>query len=109
MADDLSSGNAHGSAGLTPPGGDTALVSHESWDERVRSAEPRRRIVGFIVRETEVIRHPDEVGDGVGPHLAHGLTAVDLDGDFAETDLGSDLLVEETLSQRAPSPRVRVA
>lgn len=76
----------------------TTFASHEILVTAVnalRLAEPMRRITGFAVCEAEVIRHPDEIGDGVGAHLPHGLPAMDLYGDFTEADLGSDLFVEE--------------
>ena len=83
---------------MNPQPGATAFASHEILATGVNAlslTEPRRCIVGFTVCEAEVIRHPNEIGNGVGPHLAHGLTAMDLDGDFAEADLGGDLLVQE--------------
>jgi hypothetical protein len=42
--------------------------------------------------------HPDELRDGHSPHLAHDLTAVRLNGDFAGAQFGGDLLVEPASS-----------
>jgi hypothetical protein len=37
------------------------------------------------------VGHADELRDGLGLHLVHHLTAVDLDGDFAGAQLRGDL------------------
>src|SRR5215510_7297262 len=46
-------------------------------------------------REREFFRHPGQLRDGGGPHLAHDLPAVHLDSDFARPQVRGDLLVEE--------------
>src|SRR5918996_681190 len=40
--------------------------------------------------------HPDESCEGLGAHLAHDPTTVQLNGDLAGAQFRSDLLVEET-------------
>jgi hypothetical protein len=39
-------------------------------------------------RDGQCFGHPDEIREGLGTHLAHGLTAMHLDGDFAGTQFG---------------------
>ena len=40
-------------------------------------------------RDGQGFGHPDEIREGLGAHLAHGLTAMHLDGDFAGTQFDS--------------------
>src|SRR5262245_51605231 len=44
--------------------------------------------------DAEVLRHPYEVGDGIGFHLRQHLMAMHLDGAFGDSQVEADLLVE---------------
>lgn len=47
-------------------------------------------------RRLEFGRHPDQVGEGIRFHFLHHLPAVCLYGDFADSELAANLLIQQT-------------
>src|ERR1700674_3456049 len=49
--------------------------------------------LGGCARESQSIGHPHQVGERAGFHFAHEVAAMDLHGNFADAEIGGDLLV----------------
>src|SRR4051812_43432310 len=56
----------------------------------------RRDRSAFRRGDAKARRHMHEIGERVGSHLAHGFAAVGFDRDFADAELDTDLLVEQS-------------
>lgn len=59
----------------------------------------RQSVVGHA--DAELLRHQHQIGKRARLHLAHGLGAVDLDGDLTDAHLAGNLLVQQAGHRQA--------
>src|SRR5260370_17590960 len=55
----------------------------------------------FSGRKLQFRRHSNQFCQGFGPHFPHHVAAMNLDGDLADPELKSDLLIEHTRNHQA--------
>ena len=83
----------------------TLRSSSSTWASALsssRSASTWHVARHALSRQAESRGHPHQVGQGLGLHLPHHLASVGLHGDFADAELGADLLVQP--AGRPPAP-----